>query len=135
MAKLSQAIPKSLLKELGTHLDTGVALWMADRNVWIASYCKQNNCFSGLKRMLDHYSVLNGWSLLFQYVGKSTFYLSIFTPNSVDVLNDIKPSKKLLLREVVIPQTCYRKKACSKSSHYIRPGMNCLLQLFPYKFT
>lgn len=114
-SNIFQELPKRFVEKFDTQLDKGVQLWMADRNVWIAYYCEPKNCISNLERMLNKYSICNDYILVFHYIAKSTFYLSIFNKNGVDIFNDINANHKLLIKEVVVPAE-YHNIHSSKNS-------------------
>lgn len=96
---------------------------MADHNVWIVSFCKVHNSMIGLERLQNYYSVGTDSVFLFQYFGKSTFYVSILASNGVDILNPI--NQKLLLKDVVVEDTV-EQITLPSSSLDTYEGINCI---------
>ncbi|KAK1385259.1 hypothetical protein POM88_022994 [Heracleum sosnowskyi] len=93
-------LPRVFMEKYGSQLGTFVKLWMVDRRVWIAAFCKTDNCIFGLQRLQNYYSLEPECLMVFQYFGNCTFYLSIFGSNGMDLLNGIR--RKLEVKDVVM---------------------------------
>lgn len=52
-----------------------------------------------MKEIVEKYSINDNYVLFFDYVGNSTFYLSIFSNWSYDICNQI--NKKLVVKDII----------------------------------
>lgn len=95
-----QVVPRVFIQKYAESLKDTIKIWMADRNVWIVCYSKVDSTIFGSERLLNNYLILCGYLVVLHYFGKSTFYMSIFGFNGVDILNSY--SDKMLLENVVV---------------------------------
>lgn len=88
------------MKEYGKKLKKKVNILMPDGMLYRVHFSLLNNVLLGLKGLFYTYSITEDYVLFFDYVGQSTFYVSVFDPFCMDVWNEI--SDKLLLKNVDI---------------------------------
>lgn len=82
----------------GSSLCNNVSLQMGDGKEYHVNYCRMSNLIYGLKDLFSHYKVRKNFFIFFDYIGKSRFYITIFSPLSMDISN--RNPNKLLLQDV-----------------------------------
>lgn len=63
-------------------------------------FCSNTHCIYGIEALFQDYKVAANSTFLFHYLGESTFYVTMFSPAGVDILEKIE--RKLFLKDVFI---------------------------------
>lgn len=95
-----QFLPVVFTKKYAGNLSNKLQLWLADRKICIVPFCSNKKCIYGIETLFQDYEVVANSTFLFHYLGKSTFYLTMFSPAGSDLLENFE--RKLLLKDVVI---------------------------------
>lgn len=85
--------------EFGWMLCENIKLVMCDGYEYKVSFLEGSKLVIGLLPMLRNYLVKENYILCFEFLGRSTFYVSIYSTNGMDINNYL--SERLLLKSVV----------------------------------
>lgn len=85
-------------------MSNNVHLLLGDGNEYCVRFCALNNMLFGMIKFLLKYNVVEDYVLFFDYVGKSHFYVLIYSTNSFDILDGL--SGKVLLNGVLNWNQC-----------------------------
>ncbi|KAK1351974.1 hypothetical protein POM88_053688 [Heracleum sosnowskyi] len=92
-------VPRLFLNEFGEVKGGNIRLFLADGCQFSGYVCESSHVMIGLKDILGKYSVSDHYVLFFDYVGSSTFYVSIYNTLGMNIFN--KMEEKLLVEELV----------------------------------
>ncbi|KAK1398869.1 hypothetical protein POM88_008732 [Heracleum sosnowskyi] len=92
-------VPRLFLNEFGEVKGGNIKLFLADGCQFSGYVCESSHVMIGLKDILGKYSVKEHYVLFFDYVGSSTFYVSIYNTLGMNIFN--KMEEKLLVEELV----------------------------------
>lgn len=91
---------------LGTELERNITFKSSDGNVFHGNYNSAENEIYGLNEIFSTYEVYHNCVILFEYVGVSTFNISIFDSQNMDHLKDVNGEYIAdIVRELQICQT------------------------------
>ncbi|KAK1374665.1 hypothetical protein POM88_030858 [Heracleum sosnowskyi] len=93
------AFPELFAEKFGSQISEKVTLLMPDRNEIVVNYSGKNNFLYGLKEFVRAYSIAVDFLIFFDFLGNSTFYVSVFDYLGEDVCEDV--DDKLHLAEIV----------------------------------
>lgn len=83
----------------GSQLNNKVTLLVLDWKEYEVMYCTDTNVLYGLEDFVTTYKLKEDFFLLFDYVGHSKFYVTIFDWSGMEVCNDV--NDKLLLKKAL----------------------------------
>lgn len=75
--------------KFGAQLNKEINLNMSDGNVFKAKYKSSQNCVKDLKVIFKKYDTYSNCVIFFDYVGNSTFNVSIYDSLGLDILKDV----------------------------------------------
>ncbi|KAK1390082.1 hypothetical protein POM88_018260 [Heracleum sosnowskyi] len=97
-------MPRMFIENFGGLLTETVHLVVADGNEYCVRFCAFKNLLYGMKKLFSKYNVAEDFVLFFDYVGRSHFFVSIYSNNCFDILDGL--SDKTLLMDVLNSTTC-----------------------------
>lgn len=101
---MRQEVPRLFIEEYGILLIDNVHLLMPDGREYCVHFCGISDVLSGLHKMMQSYSVKEKYVLFFDYVGRSHFFINIYTEDGVDVFDNCIP--KVMLTDVMCQTKC-----------------------------
>lgn len=87
------------MDNFGTLLNEDIDIYLANGSEHKAHFCEHSNLMIGLKKMLDMFSVEENYVMFFEFLDRSTFYVSIYNSLGMDIFNHLE--KKCLLSDVL----------------------------------
>lgn len=76
-----------------------IKLYLVDGYEFGAFVCGNSHLMIGLKKLLEKYEVEEDYVLLFEFVGRSSFYVTIYNSSGMNIFNDLP--EKLLLTDLM----------------------------------
>ncbi|KAK1361735.1 hypothetical protein POM88_046209 [Heracleum sosnowskyi] len=92
-------MPRVFSDQFGDALDDSVHLVLGDGNEYCVQNCAFNNLLCGMQNMFKKYNVAEDYILLFDYLGRSHCYVSIYNNNGFDILDGL--TDRIMLRHVL----------------------------------
>lgn len=80
-------------------LAADIRLMVPDGKEYNDHFCPSLKSMIGLKNLFDAYSVEKDYFLFFYYVGRSTFYVSIYNNLGIHIFNDVEV--KFIVKDVL----------------------------------
>ncbi|KAK1360715.1 hypothetical protein POM88_045189 [Heracleum sosnowskyi] len=92
-------VPRLFVDEFGWMLHEDVNLILEDGHQYTGFFCKTSNLMIGLKPLFEKYSIDEHYVLFFEYIGHSTFFLTVYNNYAMSIFNHL--FDKLLLADVL----------------------------------
>lgn len=87
------------VSEFGWMLSEDVKLYLPDGSEYSVYLCGSKALMIGLKKMLKKYGVKENYVVFFEYLGRSSFYITLYNAFGVDIFDSMH--EKLLLLDVI----------------------------------
>lgn len=82
-------MPRLFAMRLGSELGRRINFITTDGRVFTGKYRFSENQISGLKEMISAYDIYEDCVIVFEYVGNSTFHVSIYDSQNMDHLKEV----------------------------------------------
>ncbi|KAK1382873.1 hypothetical protein POM88_020608 [Heracleum sosnowskyi] len=95
----SQELPKVFVKELGWMVCNDIHLYLPDGYEFGGFICGGSNLMIELKNILEKYEVHEDYVIFFEFVGRSSFYVTIYNSYGMNIFNHLP--EKFLLKDLI----------------------------------
>ncbi|KAK1370882.1 hypothetical protein POM88_036974 [Heracleum sosnowskyi] len=92
-------LPKVFVKELGWMVCNDIHLYLPDGYEFGGFICGGSNLMIELKNILEKYEVHEDYVIFFEFVGRSSFYVTIYNSYGMNIFNHLP--EKFLLKDLI----------------------------------
>lgn len=100
----TQVLPRLFVAEYSILLLDSVHLLMPDGNEFCVDFSNLIGQLRGLQKLITNYSLKEHYVIMFDYIGRSQFLLSIYNEKGEDVLAYLR--RKVMLHDIMQATEC-----------------------------